>query len=182
MEAKQEWNWLYLYHQCMFLLRAELKHRWEKNNSCLISVVSVIFCFIIFCLDYFTIKHLNIKQTNPENTNTAWANTNPLEVTEPYSLGLPLGAYCLGRNVLCLVPDLLHASVNTCSLPAMGVTWCHLTHSTHITSIIRSGVLRAGSAGAKIEYNHQPKLEDIVLSSQFWEQGSLFSDPESRTA
>ena len=88
--------------------------------------------YIDFLLHYFlyvwTISSLNIlnikkkkkRKTNPENTNTAWANPNPLEVTETYSLGLPLGPYCcLGRNVLCLVPDLLQLQ----ETPAPSLPW-----------------------------------------------------------
>ena len=43
----------------MFLSRGEVKHRWERNNSCLVSVVSR-FSASLFsvCLDYFIIKHL----------------------------------------------------------------------------------------------------------------------------
>ena len=54
-----------------FLSRGKLKHRWEKNNSCLVSVVSR-FSASLFsvCLDYFTIKHLKYLQKKKKKKQT----------------------------------------------------------------------------------------------------------------
>ena len=51
----------------MFLSRGEQKHRWEKNNSCLVSVVYR-FSASLFsvCLDYFIIKHLKYLKKKKE--------------------------------------------------------------------------------------------------------------------